>query len=172
MASSPLHRLAAVIGRGSVLPIRGLISFLILFDELVRPLYRPAVRWLSERRFVARAEAAIARMPRFAILALLVAPFAVVEPLKLVSLIVIARGHVVGGLIMLGLAHLASFVIVERIYHAGREKLLTIGWFARGMAVITDLRRRALDWVRRSAVHAFVLRTRDAVRSWWRGRRI
>ncbi|MGO4675979.1 hypothetical protein AB4Z40_24040 [Bosea sp. 2YAB26] len=172
MASSPLHRLAAAIGRVAALPLRGLISFLILFDELARPLYRPAIRWLSERRFVARAEAAIARMPRFAILALLAAPFAVVEPLKLVSLIVIARGHVISGLIMLGLAYLASFVIVERIYNAGRKKLLTISWFARGMAVITDLRARTLDWVRRSPIHAFMLRTRDAVRSWWRARRI
>lgn len=171
MAASPFHRLTTLFARVAALPLRGLISLVILLDEIARPLYRPMLRWMAERRFVVRAEAAIARLPRFAILALLAAPFAVVEPLKLISLIVMARGHFLAGLVMLGLAHLASFVIVERIYHAGREKLLTIGWFARGIAVVNDLRERVMGWVRSSAIHAWLMRTRDAVRAWWHARR-
>jgi len=72
---------------------------------------------------------------------------------------------------VLGFSYLASFLIVERIYHAGREKLLSYGWFAWSIALLTRLRTRALDWVRSSAAYAIALRSRDAARQWWRGLR-
>ncbi|WP_439500150.1 hypothetical protein [Bosea sp. (in: a-proteobacteria)] len=160
--------MAAALGRGLLLVARGALALLILLDEAARPIYRPAARWLAERKLVERAEAAIAQLPRYAILALLAVPFAIAEPLKLVGLILIGRGQAVLGLVILAFAYLASFLIVERIYHAGRARLLTIGWFAWGMAIIVDLRTRLLSWVRASSLYAAALRTRDAVRAWWR----
>lgn len=154
--------------RALMLLVQGVLSVLILLDEIVRPLYRPIARWVSQRRFVAQAEAAIARMPRLAILLTLAVPFAIAEPLKLVGLLLLADGRFWAGAILLGFAHLASFLIVERIYHAGREKLLTYRWLAWGMGIVVSLRERLLAWLRASAVYALAMQTRDAVLRWWR----
>lgn len=154
-----------------MLAVQGVLSLLILLDEVVRPLYRPIARWVSQRRFVAQAETAIARMPRFAILLTLAVPFAIAEPLKLVGLLLLADGRFWPGAFVLGFAHLASFLIVERIYHAGREKLLTYRWLAWVMRIVVALRERLLAWLRASAIHAAAMQARDAVRRWWRASR-
>jgi hypothetical protein len=154
-----------------MLAVQGLLSVLILLDEIVRPLYRPIADWVAERRFVAQAEAAIARMPRLAILALLAIPFAIAEPLKLIGLILIAREQIGLGATVLVFAHLASFLIVERIYHAGREKLLSYRWLNWIMTLLDSLRTRMLAWLKASPVYALAMQTRDAVRRWWRASR-
>ncbi|RYE72459.1 MAG: hypothetical protein EOP19_30515, partial [Hyphomicrobiales bacterium] len=65
-------------------------------------------------------------------------------------------------------AHLMSFVFVERIYHAGREKLLRYRWFAWIMGQIVRVRDNVLGRVRATAAYALAMRTRDAARNWWR----
>jgi hypothetical protein len=50
----------------------------------------------------------------------------------------------VTGVVLLVLAYLVSFLIVERIYEAGREKLLTYWWFAWAMAQIVKVRNLLL----------------------------
>jgi hypothetical protein len=151
--------------------LRGILTVLIVIDEIARPLCRPLIRWLSSLRIIQRIEAGIARLPRLGILILLAIPFAIAEPLKLLGLLMMADGRARTGSIVFGFAHLVSFLLVERIYHAGRDKLLTYGWLAWGMALLDRLRRRALDWVRSSAAYAFALRSRDAARQWWRSLR-
>ncbi len=164
--------------RQAPLPLRALravveivLAALILLDELARPLYRPLARWIASLRLVARMEAAIARMPRLAVLLLLALPLAVAEPLKLVGLVLVGRGQFVLGGIVLALAYLASFLIVERIYYAGRSQLLSYGWLAWAMGHLTRLRAALLDWVKASAAWRFVQARREAVRHWWRGLR-
>lgn len=151
--------------------LRVVLTILIVIDEIARPLYRPLIAWVASLTIVARMEEAIARLPRLAILALLAVPFAIAEPLKLLGLLMMADGRVRTGLVVFGFAHLVSFLLVERIYHAGRDKLLTYGWLAWTMALLARLRSRALDWIRSSAAYAFALRSRDAARQWWRSLR-
>lgn len=151
--------------------LRTILTVAIVIDEIARPLYRPLIAWFASLRIVARMEAVIARQSRLAILALLAVPFAVAEPLKLLGLLMMAGGRARTGLVVFGFAHLVSFLLVERIYHAGRDKLLTYGWLAWTMALLDRLRRRALGWVRSSAAYAFALRSRDAARQWWRSLR-
>jgi hypothetical protein len=147
---------------------KGVLAGLVLLDEAARPLYRPLSRWIARLRIVARMEEAVARLPRLAILIVLAVPFVVAEPLKLVGLLLMARGRVVAGLVILALAYLASFLLVERIYHAGRDKLLTYRWLAWLMGMIVSIRERLLAWVRASAAYAFARRVRDDAREWWR----
>jgi hypothetical protein len=160
------------------LPVRALhfvvgvvLAALILLDELVRPLYRPLALWISGLRLVACMEAAIARMPRLAVLVLLALPLAIAEPLKIVGLVLVGRGQIAPGVVVLALAYLASFLIVERIYHAGRIQLLSYVWLAWGMGHLARLRAALLDRVRASAAWRFVQERREAVRRWWRGLR-
>lgn len=151
--------------------LRAVLTVVIVFDEIARPLYRPLIDWVASLRIVARMEAVIARQSRLAILALLAVPFALAEPLKLLGLVMMADGRFRTGLVVFAFAHLVSFLLVERIYHAGRDKLLTYGWLNWLMTLLDRLRRRALDWVRSSAAYAFAIRARDAARAWWRGLR-
>ena len=129
------------------------------------------MRWFAGLRLVVRAEAWIGRRPPYAVLTLLAMPFAIVEPLKIVALVVMAHSAFAAGLVLLGLGHLASFLIVERIYRAGEAQLMTIGWLAAVMRRITRVRDAVLGWLRsrpawqRLAGRARRLRARIAARA-------
>ena len=94
---------------------------------------------------------------------------AVAEPLKIVGLVMIGRGQVALGGLVLALAYLASFLIVERIYHAGRDKLLSYGWLAWTMGHLVRLRRgRRSPGSGPAPPGASSARSATAVRRWWR----
>jgi hypothetical protein len=111
-----------------LLPLRVVIALLVIISEIARPVYRPLVSWFSSLSVVRHFSEFVGSLPRTAILVLFVVPLAIAEPLKVYALIVIARGHVITGLVIIALAYLMSFLLVERLFHAGREKLLTYGW--------------------------------------------
>lgn len=138
-----------------IFPIRALIVFALILDGIFRPLYRPIIRAISGLTFIRRLESRIGELPRLAILLCLAAPFAIAEPMKIVGLLIIAHGAIKTGIVLTILAHLATFLIVERIYHAGREKLLTYAWFAWIMRYVRFARSfydrtkvAALNWIR------------------------
>ncbi|WP_406858269.1 hypothetical protein ABEG18_11860 [Alsobacter sp. KACC 23698] len=122
----------------------------VIFDEIVRPLFAPLIRALQALALVQRMERAVAALPRYAILAVFVVPFLIAEPLKILGLYWLGTGHVRVAIPTLILAHGATFLIVERIFDAGRDKLMTIGWFARIITVVFRVRDAALAWVRSS----------------------
>jgi hypothetical protein len=131
------------------------VAFILLIDAIARPIYRPLLDWIATWEFMHRMAARIAPLPRFAILVLFAVPFAIAEPLKVLALYLIARGLAVTGIVLLVFAYLMSFLIVERIYDAGRGKLLTYWWFAWAMTqivrvrdILMALRRRIVARVR------------------------
>ena len=154
-----------------LLPFNIIVAFLILLDEIARPLYRPLARWLASLRLIEAAEARIARLNRYVILVLLAVPFAIAEPLKVYGVLMLGEGHLIRGLIILALAYLASFLLIERIYHAGRDKLLSIGWFGWIMAQITRVRAALTAWVKDTAVWKAARQSKQAVLDWWRAAR-
>ncbi len=154
--------------RGLLALLRAVITVFVILDEFLRPLYRPLLRRLADLRIMRRLEESVAALPRPLVLVALAIPFAIAEPLKLFGLLLFARGQFWAGLIVTAFAHLMSFVIVERIYHAGRDKLLSYRWFAWIMGQIVRVRDRVLGWVRATAAYDLAMRTRDAVRNWWR----
>lgn len=138
-----------------IFPIRALIIFALILDGIFRPLYRPVIRAISGLTVIKRLENRIGQLPRLAILLALAVPFAIAEPMKVIGLILIAHGTVKTGVVLTIFAHLATFLIVERIYHAGREKLLTYVWLAWIMryvrfarSIYDRLKLAALNWVR------------------------
>ena len=89
-------------------------------------------------------ERAVAALPPYAVLAVFVVPFLIAEPLKILGLYWLGTGHVRVAIPTLILAHGATFLIVERIFDAGRDKLMTIGWVAPIItARVAGARRRA-----------------------------
>lgn len=153
--------------RGLLAILRAVITVFVILDEFLRPLYRPLLRRLAELRIMRRLEESVAALPPPLVLLALAIPFAIAEPLKLFGLLLFARGQFWAGLLVTAFAHLMSFVFVERIYHAGRDKLLGYRWFAWIMGQIVRVRDNVLGWVRATAAYGLAMRTRDAVRQWW-----
>ena len=156
------------LARGLLAILRAVITVFIILDELLRPLYRPLLRRLAELRVMRRLEETVAALPPPLVLLALAIPFAIAEPLKLFGLLLFAEGQFWAGLVVTAFAHLMSFVFVERIYHAGREKLLRYRWFAWIMGQVVRVRDNVLGWVRATTAYGLAMRTRDAVRNWWR----
>lgn len=140
-----------------LLPLRLAIALLVIISEIARPLYRPFASWFSSLSIVAHFSELVGSLPRAVILVLFVVPLAVAEPLKIYALFVIARGHVISGIVIIALAYLMSFLLVERLFHAGREKLLTYGW----LKWIMDRVETVRSWV--SAIKESLMAT---VRVW------
>ncbi len=138
-----------------VFPLRAIIVFAMVLDGIFRPLYRPVIMALSNLKIIQRLESRIAQLPRLVILLCLAVPFAIAEPMKIIGLVLFAHGAFKSGVVLTIIAHLSTFLIVERIYHAGREKLLTYGWLAWIMRYVRfarsfydRLKLAALSWIR------------------------
>lgn len=148
--SSPSRRRHPLSGVLAVLRVvfRVLCAALILIDELVRPLYRPLLRRLAALELMKAFERWVGGFPPYVILVLIVVPYAIVEPLKFVALLWIADGHVRTGTVLFLLAYLVSFVLIERTFSAGRDKLMTLPWMAWIIVTIGSIRRMVVAWLR------------------------
>ena len=81
-------------------------------------------------------------------LLILAIPLAVVEPFKLVAVLIAGGGHFLTGMFFLIVAYVVSLVVTERLFIVLKPKLLMLPWFARSWRWFVALRRRALRWLR------------------------
>lgn len=152
-------------------PALVLVAIYFLIDDVVLAAVRPLVAAVAELRPFVRLAALLDRLPPYPTLILFLVPFAVLEPVKIGGLWLMATGHFQIGVITLAAAHLLSIVVVERLFHATRDKLLTIPWFAWSYGKVMALydwsvgRLKATEAWRRAAatLHAARLRLRAAV---------
>lgn len=141
-------------------PVGGLPQLLIsivvvpvlVLDAILRPLYGPLLRAIVRLRLLAAILAQVTRLPPYGILFVLAVPFVIAEPMKLVALYWMGTGHLIMGSATLVLAYGMSFILVERIYDAGREKLMRILGLCRLMSWVTDHRDAFLVWLRATRV--------------------
>lgn len=80
--------------------------------------------------------------PHWCLLLLLI-PAAIVEPLKLVGLVVVGSGHWLGGLAMVACAYFVSLSLLTRLFKIVQPQLLTLPWFRTGRTLLR-LRRKML----------------------------
>lgn len=142
------------------------VTIYLVFDGIFRPLFRPLSRWLAKLRLVLLFEEAIGRLPPYAVLALLVVPFAVAEPAKVYAVYLMASGHaLIGILIMIG-AYIVSIVVVDRIFTAGKAKLFTIPWFLKLWTWLCAYRDRMLAWLKATYVWQRASEVKQQFRGW------
>jgi len=143
-----------------LLPLKALIALVVFVDEVLRPVYRPVVNGILKLPFFAFLDRQVSALPRWAILIVFAVPFLIAEPLKLVAVILFAKGRAVLGVIVFVFAQLMTFILVERIFHAGRTKLRSYWWFAWAVDRAADVRSAILVASRRVIlrVRAFVRR--------------
>lgn len=123
---------------------RAVCAAIVVLDEAMRPLFRPVARWFAGLDLIRAMERRIARAAPLTVLAMLVIPLVVVEPLKFVSVFWAAGGHATEGTVVFVLAYLVSFVVLERIYTVGRPQLMTLPLAARVIVWIEAVRRSIL----------------------------
>lgn len=140
-------------------PVKALIALVVFVDEIARPIYRPAVRAILGHPVFGLLDKHVSVLPRWAILICFAIPFLIAEPLKLVAVILFAKGKAVLGVVTFLFAQLMTFVLVERIFHAGRGKLMTYWWLA------WVIERAAAI---RDALHAMGRRVIRRIRAWIR----
>jgi hypothetical protein len=97
-----------------------------VFISLIKPLGK----WLSKLPIFARIDDLIRSLGPYPTFALFAVPVIVLEPIKPVGLYLIAEGKVVDGAVLIAIGEIAKITIIERIFHAGRDKLMTIPAFA------------------------------------------
>jgi hypothetical protein len=148
-----------------LLPANAVVVLYVVLDGIVTPVFRPLIRWVARLRLVVRLQDIVAALPPYAILALLSVPFAVAEPAKIYALYLMTEGQFATGIATITMAYLVSLLVVERIYHAGREKLKTIAWFAKLMDWLTGIRDRLLAWARATRIWAFSVKLKRNARA-------
>jgi hypothetical protein len=155
---------------------RVLLSILLilwtLLDTLLFPLLRPLLAALARLRLFEALGAGLGRLPPYAALLALAVPFVIIEPIKAFALYWFGIGHLVQGGVLYVVSHLASILIVDRVYHAAHAPLMRIFWFKKLMTWLASLRQIGLDWAKSTALwqaSARLARTiKTTVRGWFR----
>ena len=82
--------------------------------------------------------------PYFSLL-LLSVPVVLVEPLKIVAVLVAGKGHWLTGTGMIVGAYALSLFFVERLFRAVKPKLLMLGWFAKSWTLFSTFRTKVVQ---------------------------
>ena len=101
-----------------------------VIDALALSILKPLLKKIANLKLFKVIAPWIASLGPYPTLALLVVPLVLLEPIKPFSAYIIASGHIIFGVLVLGLGEVLKITIVERIFHIGRDKLMTIKAFA------------------------------------------
>jgi hypothetical protein len=157
-------------------PVVAVLAFIyFLIDALFFPPLRLLGRWLGGFNLFVRLGDWVRTLGPYQTLALFLVPLIILEPVKPLAAYLAARGHYTRSVVVLVIGELLKVTIVERLFHAGRPKLMTIpafawtynylmGWYAWFEAL------PAWQAVRRymRAIEAQVRSTWVRVRAWFR----
>ncbi|MBZ6078179.1 hypothetical protein [Microvirga puerhi] len=119
----------------------------VVVDDIFRAFVIPAVQALARLPVMRWLEALISRLPPYGILTLFLVPLAIIEPLKVYALYLFSLGHFASGLLIFFIAKVVGLGLAERLFAIGRDKLLTIGWFAWCFAKTVAIRDRVHAWL-------------------------
>ena len=112
-------------------PFVMLAAFLyFLLDGLFLSAIRPIFRKLARLRFFAMVVDVIAGLGPYTTLALFLVPLILLEPAKPAGIYLLASGRPLRGIVVIVVGEVLKLAIVERIFHIGRPKLMTIPVFA------------------------------------------
>lgn len=154
-------------GIGRFVVVVAVVGYTVL-DELLFPVFRPLIVWLTGLRLFQRIGELLGRLPPYVALVALGVPFVIIEPAKLWAIWWAAQGHLVQGTIMLVVAQVLSLLICERIFHAAYQPLMRIGWLRALLGWLFGLRDRAIALARSTVAWKQAVRLARAVVLWWR----
>ncbi len=138
-----------------------------LIDAVFFAALRPFGCWLASWPFWHRAEVWVAGLPPYATLGCFLIPVLLLEPLKPLAAYLVHGHHAVYGIAALVLGEIAKIVVVERLFHTNKAKLLTIPWFARGYGIWLWAKALLLENAYSQGVFTRLRAVRDGLRAWF-----
>jgi hypothetical protein len=100
-----------------------------VIDGLVLAALRPLLRQILHLKLFLSIERWIESLGPYSTLAAFLIPLILLEPIKPVGAYLIASGNFVSGVLALVLGEVLKILIAERVFHAGRPKLMRIKAF-------------------------------------------
>jgi len=140
-------------------PLLLVAVIVVLVDDVFRVFVIPAVRALARLGLIRRIEAGVAKLPPTGILMLFLIPLAIIEPFKVYALYLFGQGRFLSGAAMFVLAKVIGLGLAERLFAIGRDKLLSIRWFAWCHARALLIRDHVHAWLARSPFWQQVIRS-------------
>src|SRR3982074_1322623 len=89
----------------------------------------------------------LSRLGPYTPLALVWMRWAIVEPLKLVALVIAGEGHWLTGSAVLVVAYALSLLIIERLFRLLKPNLMRLHWVRRAWGCWQRARGKALGWI-------------------------
>lgn len=111
-----------------------------LVDAVFMAVAMPISRWLARHFEFKRLRAWIKSLPPYASLALFSVPVLILEPIKPVAAYLVATGQFLSGAAAFVGCELLKLVLVERLFHLTRDKLMRIPAFAWCYGKFTEVR--------------------------------
>jgi hypothetical protein len=102
-------------------------------------------------RKIATCRRRLARLGPYISLAIVLIPLAIVEPLKLLALVIAGEGHWLTGTMVLLIAYAFSLLIVERLFRLLKPNLMRLQWVQRAWDWWRGARHKALSWISHAA---------------------
>lgn len=146
-------------------PLWILLALFFLLEAWLWEHLRPVVAWIVDRiawrKLQERFAAAISHLPPYPTLLIFLVPIALLFPLKLLGLWMLAHGSWLGAMAVLAVAKMMSVGVTAFIFDVTKPKLLQLGWFR-------WLYELMLSWLEKA--HALIdpikARIRHALRRW------
>lgn len=157
----------------------GLLAVLLVVEEWIWDALTALGQWLSLRLRLQRLEEMLRRANRWAALLAFMVPLALVAPLNIYALWLIAEGEVMRGVVLEIIAKLLGTMLVARVFALTRQQLLTFRILAWVYKTVMGWLSWAHAWlestlVYRAAKHAkararaMMLKTREQIARWLR----
>jgi hypothetical protein len=158
------RRLKSLIGP----PVVAVAVLVFLVEETLWGWLTQFTAALGRLPAVARIEAAIRHLPPYLAILLFVVPWAIILPVKLMALWLLATGHAASGVLLFASGELFGVGFLARIYVLCRPALSTLGWFVRIEGWVLAVRdwahhhlERIVLWRRtKKRIHAAIARVR------------
>jgi hypothetical protein len=123
-------------------PLVLIAAALILLEETLIDWTQRLMSRLAALPFVATLEERLRRLPPYPAMLLFLLPAAVLLPVKLAALWLLASGHAVLGVLIIIAGKMAGTAFGARLYVILRPTLVTLNWFARAEAWVFGWRDR------------------------------
>ena len=121
-----------------------MLAIYFVIDALTISILKPFLRNFSNLKVFKFIAPWIASLGPYSTLALFLLPLVLLEPIKPLSAYLAASGHITFGVLAIVIGEILKITIVERIFHIGRDKLMTIKAFA----WIYNLASEWVTWLR------------------------
>lgn len=126
---------------------RLLMALLILFEEWGWVPLQRAMAWLAQWPPLKWLEDRIRALPPKPALAVLVLPFLLAIPVKLLAVWLMASGRALLGLLLILTVKFGGTALLARLFQLTQPTLMALPWFARLYGRWTAWKQGVLDWL-------------------------